>query len=238
MDVAEYTYRLLKDQPIVTVAGKQYLLSTGSTRSVGNAPVLMGRRDIDPLPSYQGITVANLRQRLGSQLAGMLGMDLLAPFAVHLYPDERLLRLCPTCEMQGDTLPIEVVQGAPVITAQAGGIGGRKLRLAIDTSTALSLVPERLLRHCESLGSRKAYHPLVGSFRTPRYLLDLAIDGSGRKFHAGILPDSLEAQLHRDRLDGILGADLLEHFGVCLRLTRRMITLGPRSFGIPAAAGA
>lgn len=238
MEIAEYTYRLQNGQPIVTLAGKQYLLSTGAARSVGNAPVLLGRRDIDPRPSYQGITVANLRQRLGSQVAGMLGMDLLAPFAVHLYPGEHLLRLCPTCEIQGDTLPLEVVHGAPVFTVQAGGIGGRKMRLALDTSSALSLVPEPLLRHCETLGSRESYHPLVGSYRTPCYALDLAIDGTDRRFHAGVLPENLEAHLGRQRLDGILGADLLEHFGICLRLTRRMITLGPRNFGIAAAAGA
>ncbi len=238
MDVAEYTYRLQNGQPIVTVAGKQYLLSTGAARSVGNAPVLMGRRDIDVLTSYQGITPANLRERLGSRVVGMLGMDLLAPFAVHLYPEERLLRLCPTCEIEGDTLPLDIVHGAPVFSVQAGGIGGRKMRLAVDTSSALSLVPEPLLRHCETLGSRECYHPLVGTYRTPCYLLDLSIDGTDRRFRAGVLPKSLEAQLGKERLDGILGADLLEHFGVCLRLTRRMITLGPRNFGIAAAAGA
>ncbi len=238
MDVAEYSYRLLEGHPIVAVGGKQYLLATGAARSVGNSPVLMGRRDIDPRPSHHGVTVANLRQRLGSEVSGMLGADLLAPFAVSLFPEDRLLRISSACEIQGDTLPIEVIRGAPVLTVQAGGVGGRQLRLVLDTSSAMTLVPERLLRHCETLGSRKGYHPLVGNYRTARYLLDLAIDGSSRKFQAGVLPDRMETQLQADRLDGILGIDLLEHFGICLRLTRRMITLGPRSFGIQAAAGA
>lgn len=238
MDVAEYSYRLQKGHPIVTVGGKQYLLATGSAHSVGNAPILMGRRDIDPRPSYQGITVAHLRQHLGSQLAGMLGMDLLSPFAVSLYPEERLLRISPGCEVEGDALPIELVAGAPAMNVQAGGIGGRVLRLAVDTASALTLVPEPLLRHCETLGTCKGYHPLMGGFRTPRYLLDLPIAGSSRKFHAGVLPERLEVRLRENRIDGILGSDLLEHFGLCLRLTRRIITLGPRSFGVQAVAGA
>ncbi len=238
MDVAEYSYRLHKGHLIVAVAGKQYLLATGAARSVGNSPIVMGRRDIDPRPSHQGVTVANLRQRLGSDLAGMLGSDLLAPFAVSLYPEDRLLRITPTCEIDGDTLQLDFVRGAPVLEVQAGGIGGRKLRLIVDTSSAMTLVPEPLLRHCESLGSRQGYHPLVGEFHTPLYLVDLAIDGGNRKFHAGVLTENLETALHADRVDGILGADLLEHFGICLRLTRRMITLGARNFGIQAAAGA
>lgn len=238
IDVAEYSYRLKKGHPIVTVGGKQYLLATGSARSVGNSPVLMGRRDIDPRPSYQGVTVANLRQRLGSQMAGMLGMDLLNPFAVCLYPEERLLRVCTDSEIEGENVAIDVVRGAPVITVEAGGPGGRPLRLVLDTSSALTLVPEPLLRHCESQGSRQSYHPLVGAFRSRRYLLDIAIEGNNHLFHTGILPDHLENKLREDRIDGVLGTDLLEHFGVCLRLSQGSITLGARSFGAPAVAGA
>lgn len=238
LDVAEYAYRLRKGHPIVTVGGKQYLLATGSSCTVGNSPVLMGRRDIDPRPSYQGITVANLRQRFGSQIAGMLGTDLLGPFAVCIYPEERLLRICTECEDSGQDVAVDVVEGAPVLTVQAGGPGGRELRLLLDTASALTLVPEPLLRHCETQGSRRSFHPLVGVFHTPRYLLDITIDDSKQLFHTGILPDELEYKLREKRIDGILGIDLLEHFGVCLRLSQGVMTLGPRSFGAKVAAGA
>lgn len=225
MDTAEYSYRLHKGHPIVRLGGQPYLLATGMSRSVGDSPIYMGRRDIDPHPSHLGVTVAGLRQRLGIEVAGVIGTDLMAPFNVAVCPDDRLVRFSEGPLEGEETVPLEIVDGAPVVPVR---IADRDRRLLFDTAAPLSLLRESEFRSREPLGKDRAYHPLVGAFTTDRYTMEFSIGGQNRLFQAGVMPDSLENQLRKDGIHGVLGVDLLEHFGLHLYLQERVMKLGRR----------
>jgi hypothetical protein len=230
MHVAEYTWRLEKGHPVVSLGGKPYLLSTGSKRSVANGPILLERRDIDPCPSHQGVTVASLRKRIGSELAGMLGCDLLSPFTINVYPEEHLMRFSEG-EVQGDiAMPLSIVKGVPVIRAQ---VAGRELPLLLDTASAISLLPESMVLNSELQGRNQTFHPRAGSFLTQYYTCEICVGGERRLFRVGILPEPLDAELSQEGIEGVLGVDLLEHFGLCLNISEKILKLGQRSLAAP-----
>lgn len=226
MHVAEYTWRLEKGHPVVQLGGKPYLLSTGAPRSVGNEPILLERRDIDPRPSHLGVTVASLRKRLGCELAGMLGCDLLSPYTVTLFPEERLMRLSEA-KAQGDiALPLSMVNGAPVVKVE---VGGRHMSLLLDLAAAVSLLPEPVVHGSELQGKNLTFHPLVGSFNAPHYTAEICVGGECRLFRVALLPEALDEKLALDGIEGVLGVDLLQHFGLCISLGQKIIRLGRRS---------
>ena len=225
MDSAEYSYRLYKGHPIVRLGGQAYLLATGMSRSVGESPIYMGRRDIDPRPSHLGVTVAGLRRRLGIEVAGIIGTDLMTPYHVAVCPDDRLVRFSEE-PLEGDeTVDLEMVDGAPVVQVR---IAGEEKPMLFDTAAPLSLLRESEFRGSERQGRERAYHPLVGSFSTDRYTLEFGIGGQQRLFQAGVLPDNLENQLRQNGIHGVLGIDLLEHFGLHLYLQDQVMKLGRR----------
>ena len=225
MESAEFTYRLLKGHPIVIVDGKRYLLATGMSRSVGDSPIQLGRRDIDLRPSYLGVTVANLRRRLGNEMAGVLGADLMAPFTVGICPDDRLVKFMPGPAAGETKIPVSLISGVPVVPAD---IGGKQVKLLLDTASSLSLLPDSALQLIEPGGQEYAYHPLAGRFRTLRYTLDISLGSHQRLFRAGVLPDALQSTLREDGIYGVLGSDLLEHFGLSLSFSEQMLVLRKR----------
>jgi hypothetical protein len=230
MHVAEYTWRLQKGHPVVSIGGKSYLFSTGSEFSVGNAPILLDRRDIDPRPSCQGVTVANLRKRFGGELAGMLGCDLLSPFTINVYPEEHLVRFSEE-QVTGDiSLPVSMIRGAPVIKTL---VAGREMSLLLDTAAAISLLPETVVMSSELQGRNRTYHPRAGSFLTQYYTCEICIGGECRLYRIGILPECLDEVLCQDGIDGVLGVDLLEHFGIGLNIGEKVLKLGKRSLDAP-----
>ena len=233
MHVAEYTWRLQKGHPVVTIGGKPYLLSTGSRHSVGNTPILLERRDIDPRPSHEGVTVASLRKRFGGELAGMLGCDLLVPFTINVFPEERLLRFSEE-QVHGDiSMPVSMIRGAPVIKAR---VAGREMSLLLDTASAISLLPESVVMNAELQGRNRTYHPRAGSFLTQYYTCEICVGGECRLYRVGVLPESMDNSLSQDGIDGVLGADLMVHFGLCLNIGEKVLNLGKRSLAAPRRA--
>lgn len=230
MHVAEYTYHLHKGHPVVNVGGKHYLFATGSQLSVGNSPILLHRRDIDPRPSHQGVTVASLRKRFGKELAGMIGCDLLSPFTVNFYPEDRLVRFSEAKVRGGITLPVSTVKGVPVVEVE---VSGRRLSMLLDTGSALTLLPEAVVRHSELQGRNLAFHPLAGSFHTRQYTMEICVGDACRLFRAGIVPEALDYALGPENIDGVLGVDVLQHFGLCLSIGKKFVKLGRRSIASP-----
>lgn len=226
MHVAEYTYQLHKGHPVVNLGGKGYLFATGAQRSVGNSPILLHRRDIDPKPSHQGVTVAGLRQRFGKELAGMIGCDLLSPFTVNFYPEDRLVRFSEAKVRGGITLPLSTINGVPVVEIE---VSGRRLSMLLDTASAVTLLPEAVVRHSELQGRNLAFHPLAGTFHTHHYTMEVCIGDACRLFRVGIVPEALDYVLGPDNIDGVLGVDVLQHFGLCLSIGERFVKLGRRS---------
>ena len=231
MHVAEYTWRLEKGHPVIKVGGKPYLLSTGSSRSVGNEPILLEPRDIDPRPSHLGVTVASLRKRLGGELAGMLGCDLLSPYTVSLYPEEHIMRLSEAITQGDIALPVSVVKGAPVVKVE---VAGRHMSLLLDLAAAVSLLPEPAVHGSDLQGKNLTFHPLVGSFNTQHYTAEICVGGECRLFRVGLLPESLDEKLGEDGIEGVLGVDLLQHFGLSINLGQKVIKLGRRSMAVTA----
>lgn len=146
--------------------GRQYMVvDTGAIRSALHEGLLrdvrngVGRADLSfgpglDLPDYEVIAadLAKAEDYIGVPLGGLIGLDLFQRFFFALDYRQRRVHVAgampasaPPEHRDGTLplrLPVELVQGMPVVEVE---LGGRTLRLIADTGSGVTLIKESLL---------------------------------------------------------------------------------------------
>lgn len=202
---------------LIEVGGRRYLVDTGSPWSLGRAPVrLAGREFAMQTNDLMGNSCESLAAMVGTSFDGLLGTDILGQLDFEVSLRDGTLTLSEELREMPSALPMESVQGVPVVECE---VEGRRVRLFFDTGAPLSYLGEEAVQGCAALGEVEDFHPLLGRFRVPTFSVPVSAWGQSLTIRAGQMPMVLEMALTLGGADGILGTEVLQH-GV-LRLSQR-----------------
>ncbi|MEP5764364.1 MAG: hypothetical protein ABJ308_07210 [Halieaceae bacterium] len=220
--MANFMYQMHHGHIVVTVEGRPYLLDTGSPFSVGYEPINIGGRSFEVQQSYMGVTCGYLMENIGVPIEGMIGADIMQEFTVCMYASERMIQFTHLPPVGDIVIPLQDFMGVPIFCVQ---VAGQVRRMFFDTGAPMSYLLPQCLADKEAEGRHEDFYPLVGNFMTSVYALDVNIGGSSRKLRFGELPHELEALLEAGAVQGIIGTEMLKHFGICLSLKEGVMRL-------------
>lgn len=130
----------------------------------------------------------------------------------------------------GPRLASELRFGLPTVHARWGE---KRLRLVLDTGAQMGYLVDRPPHAPEPGGPHVDHHPLAGSFESPVWSLDLALEAAGkadgevllRSARFGVLQGTLAAELRLAGCDGVIGAEVFSRGAVLLRHGLQHVTL-------------
>lgn len=233
--MAKYLFQFHHGHIIVNVEGRPCLLDSGAPFSVGYEPLRIGGQVFTVEDSYMGVTASYLSEHIGIPVEGMIGADVMREFNMSLHMAERMVQFNHLTPVGDIAIPVQLMYGElPVISVR---VQDRVRRMFFDTGASTSyLLPDALIG-TEPDGRHEDFYPLVGSFLTAIYHLPVEIGGHQRRFRFGQVPEELRAMLRAANVQGMIGTELLRHFGVNLSLRDKVLHLESPHNAVGQAAG-
>ena len=200
------------------------LIDTGSPASFHvESCIEINGREHRVATSYMGITAQYLSQKIGCQISGLLGMDIMNLYEIHI--DIR-----PVSYATGDvwffepneSLPIrgKGIMGIPTVEAL---IDGHKALLLFDTGAPISYIDRTYTQYAPVCDTVIDFSPLIGcgEFEVDRYMLTTCFDNvCGRdgksEIAYGNTPLQITMMLKALQVDGIIGYDLMEKYRIVI----------------------
>jgi hypothetical protein len=198
---------------IVRHGAHTLLLDTGSPVSLGRRSTYRFLdRETAVLLRYQGMTMEQWSERIGVNLDGLLGCDVLGRHAVTIDPEAGHVVFdedpAPPCT---GSIPLWTVAGMPVVEVE---MAGRKLRALFHTGATLSCLREVDIRAQRCVGVARDCYPGLGEFTTELRQVTLTFGDQQVSLECGLLPSAIEQALRPVDVHGIVGTDLLRAFAV------------------------
>ncbi len=232
--MANYLFQLHHGHIIVNVEGRPYLLDSGAPFSVGYEAMHIGGQCFPVEFSYMGVTASYLSEHIGVPIEGMIGADVLREFNVSVFTAERMVQFHHQPPSGDIVLPVHERGELPVINIK---VNGRVRRMFFDTGAPICyLLPDALLGTVPE-GRHEDFYPLLGNFLTPIYSLPVELGGHRRQFRFGEVPEELRAMLQSADVAGMIGTELLRHFGMSLSLSEKVMRLESPHNLVGLAAG-
>ena len=104
-------------------------------------------------------------------------------------------------------------------------VNGRVRRMFFDTGATTSLLLPEALEGVDPVGRHEDYYPLLGNFLTDAYSLEVILGGERRELRFGAAPEELRSILESGQVHGMIGSELLRHYGMTLSLRDRVMHL-------------
>jgi len=220
--MANFLYQMHHGHIIINVEGRPFLLDTGSPISIGYEPIEIGRQIFELEQSYMGVTCSYLMEHIGVPIEGMIGADIIQAFNLSIYASERMVQFNHLPPVGDIFIPVKNFMGVPILNVK---VAGQVRRVFFDTGAPMSYLRRDLLCDEQPDGRHEDFYPLLGNFLTNTYFLELGIGGSACELRFGELPEELEGLLSAGDVHGIVGTELLKHFGMCLDLKDSIMRL-------------
>ena len=202
------------------------LLDTGSPSSFHKKGVInVFGRPYNVPADIMHVNASFLTDKVGCDISGLLGMDIIKQFRLHLCaePFGGVLRIDGNSDnrelssiVQLETFNLMGVPGV-VIT-----IDGRRARMLFDTGAPISYMGKSFLRGKPCIGQTRDFSPMTmsGEYTVNLYSLETSLHPDSVKdsfnVHYGNLPQEIALVLGLAGVDGIIGYDLLMHSKVIL----------------------
>lgn len=196
------------------------LIDTGSPASFHNNGEIDLAGEVFPVPAdYMGVNAAYLTDKVGCEIVGLIGMDILSRLQVWFNTERfgNFISFGPATDCFPSWPHIETFHaiGIPGITVF---VEGRATRLLFDTGAPISYIKESYLYDCIPSGSAWDFSPLTGG---ARYKVDLYSANAifhDKRFDVSFakLTPELDMMMSMIGADGIIGYDLIESFRIIL----------------------
>ncbi len=195
--------------PVAHVDGKQILIDTGSTFSVGDRIELEIAGQSFLLGTKKKITTRRLSGWIKRPINALLGADVLSNFVVILDLRSERVTFAPHGEKlhNADEVRAQWLLSSPVLEFE---FEAKVTKGLFSTDAKICYMPRNAVGKQTPVDHMHDFHPLIGSFETDVYELNLEI--AGRSFHArcGVIPEALADLLGgMTGIEWIIGADLL-----------------------------
>lgn len=224
--IAPYTFPLERPTGhiVINVDGLKVILDTGSPVSIGAVDgwSFLGN-PVNLKPTYLGLTLQYLSEKVGADLDILLGMDVMKDYNLVIDDRDRKVFLShdATIPRKANNLPItRYLLGVPALGAD---IEGRAVNLVLDTGARFSFLSQNFLEGYQPVGQEHDFYPGYGEFDTSIYSIEMSLGEEGLITTCGVLPPPLEFALRVTGIDGILGMDVLDHFKIHLVLKENRI---------------
>ena len=200
------------------------LIDTGSPASFHEASCIeINGREHKVSTSYMGITAQYLSQKIGCQISGLLGMDIMNLYEIYIDIRPVSYAIGDVCffEPNGSvSVRGKSIMGIPTVEAL---INGHKALLLFDTGAPISYI-DRAYTQCAPISDTIIdFSPLIGcdEFEVDRYMLTTRFDNvygrDGKSEIAyGNTPPQIAMMLKALQVDGIIGYDLMEKYRIVI----------------------
>ncbi len=232
--MANYLYQMHHGHIVINVEGRPCLLDTGAQCSVGYDPIRIAGRSFEVEPCYMGITTSYLSEHIGVPIEGMIGSDIISEFNLSVYATERMVQFNRLPPVGDIVIPLQDCFGIPVVNVL---VNGRVRRMYIDTGAPTSLIMPEALAGVEPIGRHEDFYPLMGNFLTPIYALDVVFGNQCHILRFGEVPEELRPCMEAGNVQGMIGSELLRHFGMNLSMRDKVLRLETPHSQVGLAAG-
>lgn len=219
-----YSYELFKGHIILLDDEMRYVIDTGSPVSFSDTQTItIGGKTIEVVQNYLGYTPASLSNNIGTQVNGLIGVDILNDYDMLIDPkNNKILITDNTLRIDGEAIGCEYLMGIPIISAT---IYNNTYKLIFDTGAKISYLNRELITDMQVLGEVEDFYPGYGSFVTETYLAPLAIGTQNVDLVVGVLPQALLVMFNIFNTAGIIGSELLNSYMVLYAPRRNMIVI-------------
>ena len=197
------------------------LVDTGSPVSLhrdGYIDIMHKRHDVPK--SYMTVNPHFLTEKVGVEIAGLLGMDIICKYQVWIdvatgvdFLDfESVDNGLPYCRQ----VATFNVAGIPGIIVE---INGRRVRLLFDTGAPVSYIADSFIAGTPVVDTVEDFSPLTGgeSYTVDLHLLTTGFAGETFDVAYGSMPPTVAMLLKAYGADGIIGYDLMSKFRVVVK---------------------
>lgn len=206
----DYPLRYSNGHIIMTVAGDDWLIDTGSPLSFGEMELVLddGARQLPT--GFMGIGAEFLGENIGLPLSGLVGTDILNGYEVIFDLPRGVIRLNTKIEaLAGSEIPIELCLGVPVCGLR---INGSDMKGFFDTGAQVSYAPAGILRAEDRIGTFQDFYPTQGAFEANLHWMELMLGENIFRIRCGTLPGFLAGMMNMAGAKCIIGNEiLLEH---------------------------
>ena len=220
-----YSYTPVDGHIVVNTGQDSLLLDTGSPVSMGTSETIhfCDRSFAVHKGNYMGTDIHWLAERVGCDLSGLVGSDILAGFDVLIDPEKQEVTFSEEpMKCNGTEEQVELFMGIPVIEVM---VGDTTVRAFFDTGAKLSYLNPEITASYEPLGEEGDFHPTMGEFTAPVFCVPVTIAGQRVDLRCGNLPGPLQTRLMIANTSGIIGTEILSSYRVCLSYLRQKLIL-------------
>jgi hypothetical protein len=198
------------------------VVDTGAPASFSHGGSLtLGTKRFDVAESYLGLTSHTLSGLLGTQVAGLLGADLLNQFDVVFDVRRGSLGLADTTlDVTGSDVPLDDLLGVPIIAVECDT---QPVRMFFDTGAQVSYLLSTDLSRYPDAGRLDDFYPGFGTFSTETHTVPFSVAGRHVELRCGHLPDLLGLMVSMGDASGILGNEVLTRMTVAFLPRRRVL---------------
>ena len=214
--------KLINDHLIIQDK-QNILVDTGSPISFHPLGVLhIGENDIPVSKRIPGVTTTYLSEKVGLEINGLIGMDIINSFPVLISLKNGFFFLDDDAEYATHfhMFPLPPIAGGLIaVTLQ---VNHRKANMIVDTGAKISYIHPIFTSGMESCGSRDDFSPYVGNFKTETYMCEVntLICSTNNRVYSqlfGTPPEIISMTLQQLNVDGIIGIDLFKRFRLQIR---------------------
>ena len=218
---ANCSIKLINDH--IVIDNQKMLIDTGSPISFHPSGVLcIGENRFDVPKSIPGVTQQYLSDKVGCDIDGILGMDVInmAPTLISLkdrimfFDDDAVyhnqFKMYPLSKLAGGLFAITIAVNSQIAN------------MIVDTGAPISYILPNFLNGLNPKMRKEDFSPLIGNFDTETYLCEVecieALSPS-RNYEQlfGIPPHAIAMTLNYLKVDGIIGIDLFKQYRMQLR---------------------
>lgn len=223
----DYPLRYSNGHIIMTVAGDDWLIDTGSPLSFGEMELVLddGARQLPT--GFMGIGAEFLGENIGLPLGGLVGTDILNGYEVIFDLPRGVIRLNTEIEaLAGSEIPIELCLGVPVCGVR---INGSDMKGFFDTGAQVSYAPVRILRAEDLIGAFHDFYPTQGAFETSLHWAELELGDKRFRIRCGTMPDFMAGMMNLAEVQCIIGNEIMSELQIGYFPRRGVVAL--KSFG-------
>lgn len=192
------------------------LIDTGSPISFHQEQLICIYNDDYAVPaSYMGITAAYLSEKVGCEIVGLLGMDIISQYTMWINtPDFGSFILFEKTEGNPSFSEVEhfEVMGIPGICMD---VNGKNVKLLFDTGAQISYISESCYQNQPVVRTTTDFAPLLNTeYQVDMYNLPATFCQKTFDVEFGAMPKALAQLLETIAVDGIIGYDLIHAFRI------------------------
>lgn len=205
---------LVNDHIIIVDNGQHILMDTGSPCSFHpKGRLSFGENRFEVYSELPGVSTQYLSDKVGCEIDGLLGMDVINQHPVTISLKDGLLlwdddAVYPSCF---HSYPLSVfARGLLAITLS---VNHRRANLIVDTGAFISYIHPEFVTSLTSEGIMDDFSPFVGDFQTQSFLCEVDTLGHGTYSQVfGVPPQIISSTLETLHVDGVIGLELFKRY--------------------------